>query len=126
MIGWLLRPGRVLVKVLTDADSSRQIALGFAWGMIVGLVPKGNLIARMLGIVLFASRANLGSGAPRPRGSHDTNIVRLAGGVGRAAGSPAAAASGWAARLTGITHRAMLAKHDTELSGPGHRGRVPG
>ncbi len=56
-------PGRALVKVLTNADSPRQIALGFALGMLVGLVPKGNLIAITLATVLLASRANLGAGA---------------------------------------------------------------
>lgn len=63
MIGWLLRPGRSLVESLTDADSSRRIALGFALGMMVGLVPKGNLVALLFGVVLLGSRANLGAGA---------------------------------------------------------------
>ena len=63
MIGWFLRPGRALVRALTDADSARQIACGFALGMLIGLVPKGNLIALTLGVILFASRANLGAGA---------------------------------------------------------------
>ena len=63
MIGWLLRPARPLVKVLTAADSPAQIALGFALGMLVGLVPKDNLIAFSLGVVLFSSRANLAAAA---------------------------------------------------------------
>jgi uncharacterized protein (TIGR03546 family) len=63
MIGWLLRPGRPLVKVLTAADSPERIALGFALGMIIGLVPKGNLIALCLGVVLLSSRANLAAAA---------------------------------------------------------------
>jgi uncharacterized protein (TIGR03546 family) len=63
MMGWLLRPGRTLVRTLTCADSARQIALGCALGMMVGLVPKGNLIALALGVLLLASRANLGAGA---------------------------------------------------------------
>ena len=63
MIAWVLRPGRALVKILTDADSAQQIALGLAIGMMLGLVPKGNLVAVSLGILLFASRANLGAGA---------------------------------------------------------------
>ena len=63
MLGWLLRPGRPLVKVLTAADSPEQIALGFALGMLIGLVPKDNLIAISLGVVLFSSRANLGAAA---------------------------------------------------------------
>lgn len=63
MVGWLLRPARPLVKVLTAADSPEQIALGFALGMVIGLVPKDNLIALSLGVVLFSSRANLGAAA---------------------------------------------------------------
>lgn len=63
MIGWLLRPGRPLVKVLTAADSPEQIALGFAFGMLIGLVPKDNLIAGCLGVLLFSTRANLGAAA---------------------------------------------------------------
>ena len=63
MVGWILRPSRALVKVLCDTDSPRQIALGVAIGMLIGIVPKGNLLAIMLGTVLFVSRANLASGA---------------------------------------------------------------
>ena len=37
--------------------------MGFAMGVLIGLVPKGNLIAITLGILLAASRANLGVAA---------------------------------------------------------------
>ena len=62
MYAWL-RPVRALLTLLSSADSPRQIALGFALGMLVGLVPKGNLIAVALVTLLFAARVNLGWGS---------------------------------------------------------------
>jgi uncharacterized protein (TIGR03546 family) len=63
MTVWLSWPLRYLLKPLTAAPAPRQIALGFALGMLVGLVPKGNLIAVALATVLLAANANLGVGA---------------------------------------------------------------
>lgn len=40
-------------------DSSRQLALGVALGMVVGLVPKESLIPYALGCLLLLSTANL-------------------------------------------------------------------
>jgi uncharacterized protein (TIGR03546 family) len=62
MLAFLIRPLRMGVQALLASDSSRQIAWGFALGMLVGLVPKGNLIALMLGVLLFALRVNLSAG----------------------------------------------------------------
>ncbi len=59
---FLLRPLRYLVKAFTDEASPKQLAYGFAIGMVIGLVPKGNLIAIGLMVVLGASRVNLGAG----------------------------------------------------------------
>jgi len=59
---YLLRPIRFLAKALTAECSSRQLALGFAMGLVIGLVPKGNLIAVLLMTILCASRVNLGAG----------------------------------------------------------------
>jgi uncharacterized protein (TIGR03546 family) len=53
---------RYLAKALTADDSPRQLALGFALGIAVGLIPKGNLTAVTLTVVLFASRVNVGAG----------------------------------------------------------------
>lgn len=61
MTALLLRPARKLVQTLT-ARSPNQIALGFALGMMVGLVPKGNLIALALVTFLLAARVDLGAG----------------------------------------------------------------
>jgi len=57
-----LTPIRFLVEALTAESSSRQIALGFALGLIVGLVPKGNLLAIALVMVLYCLRVNLAAG----------------------------------------------------------------
>ena len=60
---FFLRPVRLAVRALISEATPGQLALGFALGVLIGLVPKGNLIAVVLGIVLAASRANLGVAA---------------------------------------------------------------
>ena len=57
-----LRPVRRIVQALLAHDSSNQLALGFALGMVLGLVPKGNLIAVSLFVLLFSLRVNAGIG----------------------------------------------------------------
>ena len=57
-----LTPVRFLVEALTAESSSRQIALGFAMGLVIGLVPKGNLLAIALLTVLYCLRVNLAAG----------------------------------------------------------------
>jgi uncharacterized protein (TIGR03546 family) len=42
------------------STSPHQLAAGFALGMIVGLVPKGNLIVLSLCVLLFSMRVNKG------------------------------------------------------------------
>ena len=59
----IVRPLRIALKALICESTPRQLALGFALGMLIGLVPKGNLTAVALGIVLAASRANIGIAA---------------------------------------------------------------
>ena len=59
----ILRPIRLALKALITDATPNQLAWGFALGVLIGLVPKGNLIAITLGIVLAASRANLGVAA---------------------------------------------------------------
>jgi uncharacterized protein (TIGR03546 family) len=58
MVWRLVRPLRVSVEALLAGDSSRQLAAGFALGMVLGLMPKGNLIALSLCVLLFALRVN--------------------------------------------------------------------
>ena len=62
MLTLLLRPLRLLAQALTANDSPRQIAWGLVLGMIVGLIPKGNLIAISLGILLCSLQVNLSAG----------------------------------------------------------------
>jgi uncharacterized protein (TIGR03546 family) len=52
---------RFFVKALVDQDTPRQLALGFALGMLCGLVPKGNLIAIVLMLIICGSKVNLGT-----------------------------------------------------------------
>ncbi|MEN1681258.1 MAG: TIGR03546 family protein [Planctomycetota bacterium] len=62
MLSLVVRPLRGAVWVITANDSSRQIAAGVALGMMLGLVPKGNLIALALGVLLCALRVNKTAG----------------------------------------------------------------
>lgn len=56
---FLLKPLRLTLKALVTQATPGQLAMGFAFGVMIGMVPKGNLIAITLGIILAASRANL-------------------------------------------------------------------
>lgn len=62
MLAFVLRPLRQLAQALTANDSPRQVAWGVVLGMLVGLLPKGNLIALTLGMLLFGLRVNLSAG----------------------------------------------------------------
>ena len=62
MLVRLIRPLRVVANLFTAAGTPRQLALGFALGMLIGLVPKGNLTAAALMVILLGSRVNLGTG----------------------------------------------------------------
>ncbi|HUT90400.1 MAG TPA: TIGR03546 family protein [Thermoguttaceae bacterium] len=57
-----IQPLRGLARLFTAAGTPRQLALGLAMGMLIGLVPKGNLTAVLLAVILLASRVNLGAG----------------------------------------------------------------
>jgi uncharacterized protein (TIGR03546 family) len=59
----IVRPIRLFCKALVAESTPGQLALGFALGVLIGFVPKGNLLALVLGIILAASRANLGIAA---------------------------------------------------------------
>lgn len=61
MLFWFIRPLRLLAGVLKANANSKQIALGVALGMLLGLIPKGNLIAIAFTTLLFASRVHLGA-----------------------------------------------------------------
>jgi uncharacterized protein (TIGR03546 family) len=59
----ITRPILLLAQILTEASSPRQIAWGLALGTLVGLVPKGNLTAAILCLVVLAVRCNLAAAA---------------------------------------------------------------
>ncbi len=61
MIGFA-RSMRFLTKALTDECSPEQIALGCSIGIMLGLVPKGNLTAVVLMALLFLLRVNILAG----------------------------------------------------------------
>lgn len=58
--GWL-QPLHYLWQACTRERTPRQIALGIALGMVVGLVPKGNLTATVLAMILALLKLNLGA-----------------------------------------------------------------
>lgn len=62
MLSLILRPLRNVAAMLVANDSSRQIAGGAALGVVIGFVPKGNLIAAALLVLLFSIRVNRTSG----------------------------------------------------------------
>jgi len=57
-----MRPLRQLAQSLTANDSPRQVAWGFTLGMMIGLVPKGNLLAAGMMVLLLALRINKTAG----------------------------------------------------------------
>ena len=59
---FLLRPLRFLAQALLVDATPRQLAGGFALGMLIGLIPKGNLIAISLMTLFCALRINLAAG----------------------------------------------------------------
>ncbi|MFN9721071.1 MAG: TIGR03546 family protein [Planctomycetota bacterium] len=55
----ILRPLRLFIQAFITESTPRQMAFGLAMGVFAGLVPKGNLLAILLGTVLAATRINL-------------------------------------------------------------------
>jgi uncharacterized protein (TIGR03546 family) len=62
MLNLFLRPLRMLAQALIGNDTPRQSAWGFALGMIVGLLPKGNLLAMAIAMLLFGTKTNRAAG----------------------------------------------------------------
>ncbi|MCA9147921.1 MAG: TIGR03546 family protein [Planctomycetales bacterium] len=57
-----LNPLRHLMRIFSKERTPRQLAMGVALGLMIGLVPKGNLIAVMLTMLLLGLKVNLGMG----------------------------------------------------------------
>ena len=53
---------RRTVRALLASNAPEQLAAGFTLGMVIGLVPKSNLIALSLCVLLFSLRCNKGIG----------------------------------------------------------------
>lgn len=62
MTSLLMRPLRQLVQALVASDSPRQIAAGLSLGMMIGLLPKGNLVVVLLTMLLCGLRINKPAG----------------------------------------------------------------
>lgn len=62
MFSIFLRPIRQFAQALVANDSAHQVAWGFVLGMAIGLVPKGNLLAVLLGSSLLGLRVNKPAG----------------------------------------------------------------
>lgn len=58
MLSTVVAPLRYALTALVSGDSPRQLAAGMTLGMIVGFMPKGNLIAISLFVAIFALRVN--------------------------------------------------------------------
>ena len=55
----LLRTFRLGLKALAKMPEPRAVALGVALGLAVGVVPKGNLLAASLGVLMCSLRLSL-------------------------------------------------------------------
>jgi uncharacterized protein (TIGR03546 family) len=60
MFSTLVSPLRAFVRALVASNSPEQLAVGFTLGMMVGFVPKANLIALSLFVLVFSIRCNKG------------------------------------------------------------------
>jgi uncharacterized protein (TIGR03546 family) len=63
VIIWLFRQVLHARKAFGTHDTPRQLALGFAAGMVLGLLPKGNLLAVGVASAILMTRVNLGTAA---------------------------------------------------------------
>ncbi len=59
---WLLRKLKLLKAAVCAKDSPRQMAAGLACGLLLGLIPKGNLLAILVATMLLATRMSLATG----------------------------------------------------------------
>ena len=59
---FFLRPFRLFFQALTVDASPHQMAFGLSLGVMVGLIPKGNLLAVALMMLLCSLRINLAIG----------------------------------------------------------------
>lgn len=60
MLSEIVRPVRRVLQSLVACHTPTELAAGFTLGTIIGLLPKGNLIALSLCVLLFSLRVNKG------------------------------------------------------------------
>lgn len=63
MLLWIIRPLRLCAAAIRSNDSPQQIAMGCAMGAILGLLPKGNLTAAIVGVLILSTRVNYAAAA---------------------------------------------------------------
>ncbi len=59
---WVLQELKLIRLVLRTKDRPRQLAAGIACGLLLGLLPKGNLLAVAVATALMATRMSLATG----------------------------------------------------------------
>ncbi len=62
MFSLFLRPVRQLAQALVAVNSPRQMAWGMLLGMWIGLIPKENLLAAILGMILMGLQVSKPAG----------------------------------------------------------------
>ena len=62
MLSAIVAPLRRAAQSLVASNSPGQLAAGFTLGMIIGVMPKSNLIALSLCVAMFSLRCNKGLG----------------------------------------------------------------
>lgn len=61
MVVWLFRQLIFIRQAFRGQDTARQVAFGCALGMLLGLLPKGNLLAVFVSTLILCTRVNLGT-----------------------------------------------------------------
>lgn len=59
MLARMLRPLVSLITAVLEEESPRVLAASLTFGLLLGFVPKDNLIAALLGVLLLSLRFNL-------------------------------------------------------------------
>jgi uncharacterized protein (TIGR03546 family) len=62
MITWFIQQCRLLHRLVTSNDAPKQMAVAAAFGVMLGLIPKGNLLAAAISTCFLALRVNLATG----------------------------------------------------------------
>jgi uncharacterized protein (TIGR03546 family) len=60
MLRAVIAPLRCTARSLVSSNSPDQLAAGFTLGMIIGVMPKSNLVALSLCVLIFSLRCNKG------------------------------------------------------------------